>query len=81
MMMNTETQTAEVEMTQTEMKTFDVSDNSLRSRFLVAFNNRPDWAQSFTTSMIGANRVRVTYSSSTSFGVDLQAAWNYIERH
>jgi len=60
--------------------TLDVNDNSLKSRFLVAFNNRPDWAQSFTTTMIGS-KVRVTYSSRSAFGVDLQAAWNYIERH
>lgn len=64
----------------TETKTLDVNDNNLKTRFEVALSNRPDWAQSFTTTMIGA-KVRVTYSDGTLFGVDLQAAWNYIERH
>lgn len=64
-----------------EMKTITVSDNSLVTRFKAAINNRPDWAQSFTATMIGRESVRVTYSDSSRFGVDIQAAWNYIERH
>lgn len=67
-------------MSTIETEMIEVSDNSLTTRFKAAFNNRPDWAQSFTTAMIGS-KVRVTYSDSASFGVDLQAAWNYIERH
>lgn len=58
----------------------EVNDNSLKSRLLAAFNNRPDWALSFTTAMVG-DRVRVTYSSDAAFGVDMQAAWDYVERH
>lgn len=64
----------------TETKTLESSDNSLRSQLLTAFNSRPDWAQSFTTSMTGS-KVRVTYSDNAKFGVGLQEAWNYIERH
>lgn len=63
-----------------ETKMLAVSDNSLRSRFEVALANRPDWAQSFTAVMVG-EKVRVTYSDSGRFGVGLQEAWNYIDRH
>lgn len=63
-----------------ETKTLDVSDNSLKSRFEVALANRPDWALSLTTTMIGS-KVRVTYSDNARFGVGLDEAQNYVERH
>lgn len=63
-----------------ETKTLAVNNNSLRSRFEVALANRPDWAQSFTAVMVD-DKARVTYSDSGRFGVGLQEAWNYIDRH
>lgn len=63
-----------------ESKTVEISDNSLTTRFKAALRYQPDWAQSFTATMIGSGRVRLTYSDNGRFGVDLQEAWNYVER-
>jgi len=65
-------------MTQTITKT--TTDNNLKTHFETALANRPDWAQSFTATMTG-NNVRITYSDKATFGVGLQEAMNYIERH
>lgn len=68
-----------------ESKTLAVNDNSLLAQFNAALTNRPDWALSFTSAMTGARldvyQVRVTYSDSERFGVSLQEAMNYIDRH
>lgn len=65
----------------TEIKVLTLSDgNSLAAQFEAALANRPDWAQSFTTALNGSS-VRVAYSANARFGLGLQEAMNYLQRH